>query len=282
MYVSCGELTANTPIVLGKKLTVGDPMEYLSGYIDEVRVSDNMRYDVGLIDIPTQPFTADANTVALWHFDLTDSATTSIPDASGNNNTLYLYGGAYLSYDVSATIDGPTSVFTNTNYLFSVDVLPPGMITEWSASGGTITPQNEKETLISWSTSGDYYINVSGSNSASGCESFIDSLLVKVSEGTAIPIITSTVLESTIDIFPNPASKDCTIKFTLPTSSSVQLSLSSIYSKDSYVLKDQMYGAGTYEITFGDELSLSSGVYLIGLQTSTELVMRKLVFIDQD
>jgi len=58
--------------------------------IDEVRISDSVRYSDPTYQIPTAPFTADANTVGLWHFD--ESSGTRAFDSSSNHNDGDLLG----------------------------------------------------------------------------------------------------------------------------------------------------------------------------------------------
>lgn len=70
------------------------------GWIDEVRLSDCIRYTNDNAPgfnvpyrIPKSPFTSDSNTVALWHFDEPPGATTFL-DASGHGNDLTGRNGA--------------------------------------------------------------------------------------------------------------------------------------------------------------------------------------------
>ncbi|HZX48608.1 MAG TPA: LamG domain-containing protein, partial [Nitrospirota bacterium] len=61
------------------------------GKINEVRVSDTIRYTSGFT--PVGYFTSDANTKGLWHFD-ESAGSTSFSDSSGNGNTLTGLNGA--------------------------------------------------------------------------------------------------------------------------------------------------------------------------------------------
>lgn len=63
-----------------------------AGYIDEVRLSSVARYS-GNFTAPTQPWTTDGNTRALWHFD-ESAGSTSFGDSSGYNNYLWGQNGA--------------------------------------------------------------------------------------------------------------------------------------------------------------------------------------------
>jgi prepilin-type N-terminal cleavage/methylation domain-containing protein len=61
------------------------------GWIDEVRVSNNIRYTASF-SRPTGPYTVDGNTVALYHFD--SNTGTTVTDATGANNGILRVGGA--------------------------------------------------------------------------------------------------------------------------------------------------------------------------------------------
>jgi hypothetical protein len=70
---------------------------FFNGFLDEVRVSDIVRYTGDFA--PPDSLNMDANTRALFHFNETVGSTTFV-DASGNGNTLTGINGA-----VTATID---------------------------------------------------------------------------------------------------------------------------------------------------------------------------------
>ncbi len=69
-------------LVFGAEKHDYDPSNYpsFSGYLDEVRLSTTLRYS-GAFTPPSQPFTPDAHTAALYHFD--EGSGTQILDSSG-------------------------------------------------------------------------------------------------------------------------------------------------------------------------------------------------------
>lgn len=78
---------ASTPLRIGSADDGAD--DFFSGVIDEVRLSDIIRYrgngpGIGFV-APQTPFTPDAHTRGLWHLDEGSGTTTA--DASGNRNT---------------------------------------------------------------------------------------------------------------------------------------------------------------------------------------------------
>ena len=62
--------SGNMPIVIGNQTTeqMSTTWDGFRGVIDEFRISNVVRYTEDF-EIPTEPFIADANTMALWHFD---------------------------------------------------------------------------------------------------------------------------------------------------------------------------------------------------------------------
>ena len=63
--------------------TVDAQADDFTGEVDEVRVSNTIRY-TGAFKPSAMPFTADASTMGLWHLD--EGAGTTTVDSSGNNN----------------------------------------------------------------------------------------------------------------------------------------------------------------------------------------------------
>lgn len=63
----------------------------LNGYIDEVRISKNVRYFGPDWDVPEGKFEVDRHTIALWHFD-EKQGSLRFEDASGNGYSLWRQG----------------------------------------------------------------------------------------------------------------------------------------------------------------------------------------------
>jgi len=76
--------TSSAPFAMGS-LRTSDGAAGLTGYMDELRVSDNCRYTSGTTFTPsTTAFSSDSNTLILIHSD--NSGTDLAADASGNDN----------------------------------------------------------------------------------------------------------------------------------------------------------------------------------------------------
>ena len=81
-----------------------------TGYIDEVRISAEARYDVDKKGfMPDDKFKNDAKTAALWHFD-EPSGTREFSDASGNAYHLEGKNGARTSIPLAVEAEGKLAI----------------------------------------------------------------------------------------------------------------------------------------------------------------------------
>jgi hypothetical protein len=78
--------------------------------------------------------------------------------------------------------------------------------------------------------------------------------------------------------YPNPFSSSTTIKYELPKSSEVRLSVYDLLGREVSVLVNERRNAGVYEVRF-DASGLSSGVYFYRLQAGTFVETRKLLLL---
>ncbi|MBA2406862.1 MAG: T9SS type A sorting domain-containing protein, partial [Chitinophagales bacterium] len=79
-----------------------------------------------------------------------------------------------------------------------------------------------------------------------------------------------------VEVFPNPASENATISFSLDEESQVRIALMDVNGKLIKEIANAKYSEGIYQLSFNSK-DLSSGVYLIQLTTNEELVSKKLV-----
>ncbi|MBL8056602.1 MAG: hypothetical protein JNK29_07885, partial [Anaerolineales bacterium] len=86
---SASAVTAMGTLTQGPQLRLGglNGFAFFSGALDEVRVSNSVRYSAAFT-VPAAPFTADANTLGLWSFDEGAGQTTLDESASNNTGTL--------------------------------------------------------------------------------------------------------------------------------------------------------------------------------------------------
>ncbi len=127
-----------------------------TGWIEEVRLSDSVRYDQSTYTVPASSFSADANTRGLWHFDESWGATDFL-DSSGNGHTLTGSNGAHVGNPVGVPIfykiapeDGATNLSASpelswtsisgvTNYEYCFDDNNNGACDDIWRSSGTDT-----------------------------------------------------------------------------------------------------------------------------------------------
>ena len=105
-------------------------IEYFTGYIDEVRFSNNVRYAPGNFTPSTTAFTPDANTVALMHMDnasLTDESTLTV-NAAGNWTS--------VTQTASGTVSKMTIIVLYKNAA-GTTALNSDLVAEISANNGT-------------------------------------------------------------------------------------------------------------------------------------------------
>ena len=81
-----GILQSDAPFSVGHAEVEGWQLSHFNGMIDELRISNKVRYGLGF-KLPFHSFKVDRNTLALWHFDEMEGAR-SCRDASGNGHTL--------------------------------------------------------------------------------------------------------------------------------------------------------------------------------------------------
>lgn len=86
----------------GEKHALDWPQGQWIGWLDEVRISNSLRYTGTTYTVPVVDFTVDANTLALYHFDT--GSGTSLVDSSGNgqHGTINVSGG-YPAWEVVKT-----------------------------------------------------------------------------------------------------------------------------------------------------------------------------------
>ena len=82
---------------VGRRTRGGDTHSIYTGLIDEVRISNIVRYNEDGFEVPTTAFTPDANTMALYHFDVAINGI--VEDASGMGNHGELINDATLVLD---------------------------------------------------------------------------------------------------------------------------------------------------------------------------------------
>jgi len=78
--------------------------------------------------------------------------------------------------------------------------------------------------------------------------------------------------------YPNPFNPSTTIKYELPSSSEVRLSVYDMLGREISVLVNEKKGVGVHEVKF-DAAGLSSGVYFYRLQAADLVQSKKLLLM---
>ena len=123
LSMSCpaqGGTCINEPyIILGAEKHDYDPNVYPSynGWMEELRISNNVRYSGNFL-VPTQEFTADANTVGLFHFN--EGIGTNISDVAGISNGLLIPHSNPANSSWSS--DSPFQVLSNDHIIWDYEL----------------------------------------------------------------------------------------------------------------------------------------------------------------
>ena len=78
--------------------------------------------------------------------------------------------------------------------------------------------------------------------------------------------------------YPNPFNPSTTIRYELPKSSTVRLSVYDLLGREVSVLVDESRNAGVHETTY-DAVGLSSGVYFVRMQAGSFVETKTLLLI---
>jgi hypothetical protein len=189
-------------------------------------------------------------------------------------------GGAFQGFSVSISGDGTTAIvgglYDNTN---------AGAAWVFARSGGVWSQHGDK--LVGMGAVGGAYQGYSVSLSSDGNtaivggyrdSSFAGAAWVYTQGGTAVE---EQKLEAPREFtlsqsYPNPFNPTTTIKYELPKSSSVKLSVYDILGREVSVLVKERVDARSHEVKF-DASGLSSGVYLYRLQAGDFVATKRLV-----
>ena len=153
-------------LVIGaEKHDAGAAYPSLNGYLDELRLSNNLRYTANFAP-PTQAFAADINTLLLYHLD-EGSGTTTGDSATNPLDAAMQYGGApagpvWATDSPFSSSSGGTSFLPLLNgdktacataiYTYAVPAIS-GSTYVWNVTGGTIlSGQGTAQISVQWSS----------------------------------------------------------------------------------------------------------------------------------
>jgi hypothetical protein len=102
----------------------------------------------------------------------------------------------------------------------------------------------------------------------------LDSILVSVDEETPLQINDYSLLQN----YPNPFNPSTTIRFEIPESQAVNLTIYDVLGREVAILVNEVKNAGRYNIKF-DASHLSSGVYFYRLKAGNFIQVKKLMLM---
>jgi len=264
---------------------------YYSGLIDELRISNNVRY-TSTFTPSTHPFTSDGNTLVLFHFD--ESSGTTTADASGNGNTGTLYGGVTFGNstaplpveltsftatisNLNATLTWKTATEVN-NYGFEIERRlidsKASSVNSWGKIGfvkGSGTSNSPKE--YSYTDA-----SVASGTYAYRLKQIDNNGAFKYSQEAEVTVVVPKVFALSQN-YPNPFNPSTTITFTLAEDSRVSLKVYDIIGREVAMLVNGDMKAGELHSVLFDASKLSSGLYFYRLDAGKNSLVRKLVLM---
>jgi len=203
-------------------------------------------------------------------------------DHNGSFNWQRTFGGPQFdrAYQVELTNDGCIVVAGYTSELGTDDIflakLNPSGDSLWVSR---LESEGDQVAAAIQQTSDEGYI-VGASTDALGAGSF-DLWLLKYGSETVIPICDDPVLPSKLSYYqnyPNPFNASTTIRFVIPESQYVKLTVYDLLGRRVENLLDEYKQAGAHSVSF-DASHLSSGVYFYRLQAGERVETKRMVLL---
>lgn len=170
---------------------------------------------------------------------------------------------------VIGDVTGPSPVNANSTNTYSVSQ-QPGVIYEWSVSGGSIlNGQGTNIVQIQWSNVGTYDVVATITDATTDC-SDTDTLEVSVITG-----IDDLETVGNVTVYPNPASDLFTVSFDAIVNSSLNVN---VFAIDGRLVSEQLYNAkpGVNTLSF-NAAEFAAGVYILALRDGNRSRHLKLV-----
>ena len=250
--------------------------------IDEVRISDILRYFGPSYTVPLSPFSADANTRALWHFDETSGSTTFF-DQSENNNTLSSVNGAQ-------TLPVELTSFSAKRTCWGIELVW-NTATELNNHGFDI--ERKDKFNLHWTTMG--FTQGHGTSSSSQHYIYIDKNILpgeytyrlkqidlngNCKFSKEIEIVNSQTPTNSVLLqnYPNPFNPSTIIEFQLPTKSFVTLKIYDILGNEIASLVNEEKKEGMYSVQW-DASRFPSGMYFYRLENNGNMRIKPMVLM---
>ncbi len=252
----------------------------LIGALDEIRISNNERYSRWgfTVNKDDAPFTSDANTVLLFHFD--DNTEFPPSNSSSKAFTITNYGvdaSDYFAFD-DASFSGTLSLPVELTD-FTVSIVDGGVMLNWSTATEVNNYGFEIEKL-----SGDEweyvdFIEGHGNSNTPQNYSYLDEapIIGKVSYrlkqvdtdggyeySNEVSAVSNEATYKLNQNYPNPFNPTTVISFSLKASSKVTLTVYNSLGQQVASLVNEVMDAGYHEVNFNGS-NLASGFYVYRL-----------------
>lgn len=270
-----------------------DNAEGFNGVIDEVRVSNVVRYSDNFTP-SNAPFSSDANTMTLYHFDEGSGQTTADASANGNNGQLGYSTGADTLDPAWAISDAPLPVelvsFSATADRFSAE-LRWNTATEVNNSGFEVERRLANSQFIKVG-----FVNGSGTSNGPRQYSFVDHNLsaglysyrlkqldrtgtFKYSQEAQADVGSAPKLFTLGQNYPNPFNPTTNIQFTVPIDERATLKVYNALGQEVTTLFDGIATAGEYHQATFDASRLATGIYIYRMTAGNSMETKKLILV---
>lgn len=253
---------------LGGKGQFIDP--FFSGYIEELRISNNLRYTANFTPSTVQ-FTTDANTVALYHFNEGSGQTTA--DATGNFNGI-------LGATVAAAADDPTWIFGSvlpirlSDFTVTVNTINKTADIRWTAS-----LDQSSEFVLERSNDGVHFnaiYSLNRPNGSNGSENFSyrdnnplparSYYRLKATETGSAPIYSRIIPvnfsgKDELLVYPNPVRSTLQLELVKPFTGEIEIRL--MNASGSVVYQQKIKSENRREFQVNRTVGMVSGTYLL-------------------
>jgi hypothetical protein len=285
-----------TPFYVGGETGAAYP-DLFPGEIDEVRLSDTARYSGLSYIVPNGPFTTDAHTIALFHFNEGSGSTAG--DSSGNGNDLTLVNSptwtgsdnpnaAPLPVEMAAFSVTSNSLSAELRWQTATEVDNDG----WEVERKAIA--NFGVSIADWVSAG--FVKGAGTSTQPLHYSFTDQNLspgtydyrlkqmdrsgaFKYSPAMTVEVGMAPRVFTLSQNYPNPFNPATTIDFTLERDGHVSLKVYDVLGREVTTLLDENRKAGEYQQVVFDASRYSSGIYFAVLRSDGKQLLKKMLLL---